>query len=438
MSNIPIIIQREFNERVRKKSFIISTLLMPLLMVALMVAPALIMLFAEGDEKHIDVIDRSGLVAGHLTDAENVAFVTVTDSLDEARTRTESFGVLYIPEDVIAQPQKVTLYANGPTSMPLEEAIRGQIAKLIETEKLKSYNIESLDTILREVKTSVPMKVIRNDKSEEEGEESFSSAAASAAGYILGFMLYMFLIIYGSMVMQAVIEEKNSRVLDVLATTVKPFDLMMGKILGIASVAVVQVLIWGLLLVGISAFVMPSILPPDVMAGAQAIQQGGMPAAEMSGLDPDMLQAVAVVSNWQYIVMLIFYTLLFFIGGYLLYSAMFAAVGSAVDNVQDAAQLQTPITLPIILSIMVLFVVMKDPNSSLSFWFSIIPFTSPVVMLARIPYEIPTWEIILSLAVLYGTFTVMVWLSAKIYRVGILMHGKKPSLKELLSWIKEA
>ncbi len=437
MSNIPIIIQREFNERVRKKSFIISTLIMPLLMVALMVAPALIMTFAQGDEKHIDVIDRSGLVGDRLTDTDNVSFVTVDEELEQARTDSESFGVLYIPDDVVAHPQKVTLYANGPTSMPLEEGIRSQIAKIIETEKLKSYHIESLDRILDEVKTEVNMKVVRNDKSDEE-EKSFSSAAASAIGYLLGFMLYMFLFIYGSMVMQAVIEEKNSRVLDVLATTVRPFDLMMGKILGIASVAVVQVVLWGVLLVSISAFALPALIPADVMAGAQAMQQGGLPAAEIQGLDPDLLEAVAVVSDWHYIVSLISYTLLFFIGGYLLYSAMFAAVGSAVDNVQDAAQLQTPITLPIILSIMVLFVVMKDPNSTLAFWFSMIPFTSPVVMLARIPYDIPVWEIVLSLVLLYATFTVMVWFSAKIYRVGILMHGKKPSIKELLSWIKNA
>ena len=228
---------------------------------------------------------------------------------------------------------------------------------------------------------------------------------ATGVGYVLGFILYMFLLIYGSMVMQSVIEEKNNRVLEVMVSSVRPFDLMMGKILGVASVAIVQVLLWGVLIAGVGALVMPHLMPEDVMASAQAMQQGMPDAASMSGMNPEMLQAVAAMTDLGYIVKIFVSLLLFVFGGYLLYSAMFAAVGSAVDNVQDASQLQMPITLPIILALLMMFVVIKDPNSQLAFWFSIIPFTSPIVMMARIPYDIPLWEVALSLVVLYASFT---------------------------------
>ena len=236
------------------------------------------------------------------------------------------------------------------------------------------------------------MQTFRNDKSQEEDTQAQSSAVATGVGYVLGFILYMFLLIYGSMVMQSVIEEKNNRVLEVMVSSVRPFDLMMGKILGVASVAIVQVLLWGVLIAGVGALVMPHLMPEDVMASAQAMQQGMPDAASMSGMNPEMLQAVAAMTDLGYIVKIFVSLLLFVFGGYLLYSAMFAAVGSAVDNVQDASQLQMPITLPIILALLMMFVVIKDPNSQLAFWFSIIPFTSPIVMMARIPYDIPLWR----------------------------------------------
>ena len=236
--------------------------------------------------------------------------------------------------------------------------------------------------------------------------------------------------------MQSVIEEKNSRVLEVMVSSVRPFDLMLGKILGVASVAVVQVLVWGILIVGVGGFVMPHLMPEEVMAGAQAMQQGAPDAAAAVDMNPEMLQAVAAMTDIGYILKIFVCLVLFILGGYLLYSAMFAAVGSAVDNVQDAQQLQLPITLPVILALMLMLAVIKDPNSQLAFWFSLVPFTSPVVMMARIPYDIPMWEILLSLALLYATFVGMVWLAAKIYRVGIFMYGKKPTFKELAKWIR--
>ena len=437
MSNISLIIQREFNERVRKKSFIITTILMPVLMLALMVAPALIMRFSRGETKTIAVIDDSGLVAPKLADSEEIRFTTTDKSTDEARREfSDLFGVLWIGSDILENPSAVKLYANSSSSLSLEESLTGQIERILEAEKLRRYNIDNLQQILDEVKTTVTLQTFRNDKSQEEETQAQSSVVATASGYILGFVLYMFLLIYGSMVMQSVIEEKNNRVLEVMVSSVRPFDLMMGKILGVASVAIVQVLLWGVLIAGVGALVMPHLMPEDVMASAQAMQQGMPDAASMSGMNPEMLQAVAAMTDLGYIVKIFVSLLLFVFGGYLLYSAMFAAVGSAVDNVQDASQLQMPITLPIILALLMMFVVIKDPNSQLAFWFSIIPFTSPIVMMARIPYDIPLWEVALSLVVLYASFVGMVWFAAKIYRVGIFMYGKKPSLKELFKWIR--
>ena len=224
--------------------------------------------------------------------------------------------------------------------------------------------------------------------------------------------------------------------LEVVVSSVRPFELMMGKILGVASVAVVQILIWGVLICGVGALLIPHLMPAEVMAGAQAMQQGVPEAAALSGVSPEMMQAVATMTDFGYLVQIFVCLLLFVVGGYLLYSAMFAAVGSAVDSVQDAQQLQTPITIPIILAFLVMVSVMKDPNSPLAFWFSLIPFTSPVVMMARIPYGIPTWEVVLSLVLLYASFVAMVWLAGKIYRVGIFMYGKKPTFRELLKWMK--
>lgn len=435
MNKISLIIGREFNERVRKKSFIITTILMPVLMLLLMAAPALIMSFSQGDEKQIGVIDESTMIGSRLESDETILFETLDIPLEEARrTRTDLFAVLYIAPDILENPKGVQLYANSSTSMTLEMEICAQIERILEEEKLKGYEIENLQTILDEIETSVSMQTFRNDKSQEEVSEAQSSMVATVIGYILAFVLYMFLLIYGSMVMQSVIEEKNNRVLEVMVSSVKPFDLMMGKILGVGSVAVLQVVIWGVLILGMGTLVVPHLMPDEVMASATAIEQGA--ALQNADLDPEMIQAIAAVTDVSYLMKIFVSMILFVFGGFLLYAAMFAAVGSAVDNVQDASQLQTPITVPIILGLLMMMAVINDPTSKLAFWFSVIPFTSPIVMMARIPYDIPTWEIVLSLVVLYASFVALVWFAAKIYRVGIFMYGKKPTLKELWKWMR--
>ncbi|MDO5487139.1 MAG: ABC transporter permease [Rikenellaceae bacterium] len=437
MNKIGIIIAREFNERVRKKSFIITTILMPLLMLGLMAAPTLMMVFAKGDQKTLLVIDESGVVAPELEGNDEVVFELFSGTLDEARQNEEVFGTLWIGKDVVEKPSSVRLYTNSSSSMSLEEAIAAQIEDVVEAKRLEMYDIEGLKDIMDNLQASVSMATYRNDLAAEgEAEEATSSVVAYLLGLVLGMMLYMFLIIYGSMVMTSVIEEKGSRVLDVLVSSVSPFQLMMGKILGVASVAVTQIAIWGVLICGLGATVLPALVPADVMQAVEAVEAGQMTALDAE-LDADMLSALSVATDVGGLVMMFVWLLLFLLGGFLFYSAMFAAVGSAVDSIQDANQLQTPITMPIILALILAMSVFNDPNSSLAFWGSIIPFTSPIVMMARIPFGIPTWEIVLSLVLLYASVVAMAWAAGKIYRVGIFMHGKKPSLKELLSWIKQ-
>ena len=437
MGKIGIIIAREFNERVRKKSFIITTILMPLLMIGMMAAPTLMMLFAKGEQKQLIVLDDSGVIAPRLAGDEELVFKSLECSLEDARADAEVFGVLWVGADIVDNPNNVKLFTNSSSSVSLESNISSQMESIIEQERLKRYEIDNLEQIIKDVEANVTLTTYRNDLQEEgKEEEATSSGVAYMLGLVLGMMLYMFLIIYGSMVMTSVIEEKGSRVLDVLVSSVKPFELMMGKILGVASVAVTQIAIWAVLVCGLSAAVLPALMPEDMMQTIEAVEMGTMTSAE-AGMDVDMLSAVSLATDPVRLVMMFVWLLLFLVGGFLFYSAMFAAVGSAVDSIQDANQLQTPITVPIILALIMAMSVFNDPDSSLAFWGSIIPFTSPVVMMARIPFGIPTWEIILSLVLLYLSVAAMAWVAGKIYRVGVFMHGKKPTFKELLSWIRQ-
>ena len=437
MNKIGIIISREFNERVRKKSFIITTLLMPILMLAMMVAPTLILLFAKGEQKSLVVIDQSGVVAPQLSGDDEVQFTLSDAELDAARADQNIFGVLWIGPDVVDNPTNVKLYTNSSSSMTLESNISSQMEKIIERERLKRYNIENLEQIIEDVKVNVTLTTFRNDQATDGvAEEATSSEISYILGLVLGLMLYMFLMIYGSMVMTSVIEEKGSRVLDVLVSSVSPFQLMMGKILGVASVAVTQIAIWGVLVCGIGSVVLPALMPEDMMQTVEAVQAGQITSME-ADIDADLLSAVSLATDVGGLVMMFVWLALFLVGGFLFYSAMFAAVGSAVDSIQDANQLQTPITVPIILALILSMTVATDPNSAIAVWGSIIPFTSPIVMMARVPYGIPTWQIVLALVLLYASVAAMAWAAGKIYRVGIFMHGKKPSFKELISWMKQ-
>ncbi len=433
-SKIGIIIAREFLQRVTKKSFIITTILFPVLMIGLMIAPALIMAFSTTETKEIYVIDHSGIVAQNLKSSDEVSFVIADEGVpDTLRTHGNSYGVLFIGNNIVEKPGNVQLYTGEASSMAVERTITSQMEEIIKDEKLKQYNIENINDILRNVETTVTLQTFRTDSDNEESTSS-SSMVSYAIGTLLSLVLYMFLLMYGQMVMTSIIEEKNNRVLEVMVSSVKPTQLMVGKILGIGSVAVTQIAIWGVLISSAVGILLPMLLPADIMAQATALNAGTLDSSA-SNVDADLLGVIAAAGNVAYIVKLFALMAAFLLGGFLFYASMFAAIGSAVDNIQDASQLQTAAIMPIIIALVISMSVATDPNSPLAFWTSLVPFTSPMIMMMRIPFGIATWEIALSLGILYISIIGMIWIAAKIYRVGIFMYGKKPSLKELIRWI---
>lgn len=434
-SKIGIIIGREFSERVKKKSFIITTILMPLVMVVLMALPSIIMLFGGSDTKRVAVIDDTGVIAPGLENNDEVKFIAVTVPLESALQTDSVDAILVIPSTAVENTSGITLYNNGPSSMSLESEISGQLEDIIEHKRIEATNIDNFKELMEQVKCDVSLTTFRNDT---EGEaESSSSALSFGLGLALTMILYMFLLIYGQMVMTSIIEEKGNRVLEIVVSSVKPMQLMLGKIFGIALVAVVQVLIWTVLLTAMSAFVLPMLMPETMSADLAAFNAGTLTAAN-AATDIEAVQVVAMLADPTYILGLFGMLLLFLVGGFLFYAAIYAAVGSAVDNIQDASQLQTVTVVPIIIGIMVSMSVANDPNSMLALVCSMIPFTSPMVMMARIPFGIPGWQIGLSVALLYASFAAMVWVAAKVYRVGIFMYGKKPTVRDLINWIKQS
>lgn len=435
-SNIGIIIAREFNERVGKKSFVITTLLMPVLMLLLMAAPAAIMMLSTPDDTEIAVVDQSGIMMPELAArASDLDFVTLTATdqpLDSVIADDRYDAVIFIGQDIVENPSNAALYNRDAGSMEVEMLASNAIKKVVEDERLKAYSIENLSKILDEVNVDVHLSTLRIDESGN--QESFSSGVSYGMGMVMTFVLYMFLLLYGQMVMTSIIEEKNNRVLELVVSSVKPMQLMMGKIIGVGLVAVVQVVIWGVLLCLMSAFLLPAILPADLSAQVAMASAGDMDLS--SSFDPDMINALATFTSVGYIATMMGYMLMFLVGGFLFYASIFAAIGSAVDNIQDASQLQTFAVLPIILALVFSLAVVSDPNGTMSVWMSMIPFTSPMVMLARIPFGIPAWQIWVSAAILFASFVAMAWIAGKIYRIGIFMYGKKPSIADLVRWAR--
>lgn len=425
MRKIWLIIVREFMERVRKKSFVVATVVAPLLMVLMMVAPSLIMLYGSSDQKQVVVVDRSGMVANRLVSTPEVMFIDQSNL--SKREACEIYGedsgvmgVLYVGSE-IEHRDSVQLITNESSSIMIDEAISRQISDIVEREKLRAYDIENLDQILASVATNIELATYENNGTGEEATmESTSSGINYVLGLILGMMLYMLLILYGQMVLTSVVEEKSSRVIDVMVTSSTPFQIMMGKILGIALVALTQVVIWAVMVIAASKFLLPLVFSAELVATNDMMMQS----------------IIGTLSDTGYLASLFGCLALYMMGGFLLYAALYAAAGSAVDTVQEGQQYNTLIMMPIILAIMLMMTIFNDPNSPVAFWASMVPFTSPIVMIARIPFGIPWWQIVVSLVVLYATYIGVVWFAARIFRVGIFMHGKRPSWRELWQWIR--
>lgn len=418
-SPLSIIISREYLERVKRKSFIITTLIVPLFMVLMMVAPALMLMLSTPESNRIAVLDETGKIAGHLKNSDEITFTICDELLNVAKVNEDYDAVLVIGDKAIINPDRnIQLYFRGAPTLASEEYINNQLSRAIEDARLDSYGIDNLRQIIESIKVKdLKYPTIRIDKAEETETSSMLSFFISM---MLDMILYMFIIIYGQMVMSSIIEEKGNRVLEIVVSSVKPRVLMLGKILGIGLVAITQILIWAVIVGCVSMWGLPLINAAETVANG----------------DPEMAAALSQVSDPWYLIGLFGWMILFFIGGYLFYSGIYAAIGSSVDNIQDGSQLSTIATLPVIISIVVSMSIIQNPSSTLAFWISMIPFTSPMCMMSRLPFDVPTWELILSLTILYASFIGVIWLAAKIYRVGIFMYGKKPSLAEIIRWAR--
>jgi ABC-2 type transport system permease protein len=449
MNKISVIIKREYVTRVRKKSFIIMTILAPLLMAGIIIVPTLLMMNQSGEYKKIAVVeDTSTLFKDVVKNTKDAEFVylpnTKVDDLKKTFEKDGYYGILYISPELINTPNAVYLISKNQPPIGLLQHIETSLKKEIERQKLLAYKIENLDDIMKNVETSVS---VQTKKLDEFGvEKGTSTGIAMALAYILGFLMYMLVFLFGAQVMRGVIEEKTSRVVEVIISSVKPIQLMMGKIIGIALVGLTQFLIWIFLTVGIVGVLKSTILqksdvneisqslPQNMMSGNQ-LAAGSVKTAEMSPQLAEFSKMFDSAMNQPWGLIIICF-IFYFITGYLLYASVFAAIGSAVDNETETQQFMLPVTIPIILALMVAMGTMQNPESSLSFWCSMIPLTSPIVMMARIPFNVPGWQIAISMVLMLVTFAAFVWMAAKVYRTGILMYGKKTSWKEMWKWLR--
>lgn len=435
-----IIIRREYLNKVRKKSFLIITFLAPILFAGLCITPALIMTLAKEGNRKIAVIDHSGIVLPELNSLNGNEFSDYTDfELDSVKIHLEELGydaVLSIsPIDSITRSVNTELYSLQPLGFELVENIDSRINSAVEDYRVGTYGIDGLKDIMNDIKSNAETKTYTIDKS---GKESLTETGVfSIVSMVLGIIIYMFITLFGSMVMSSVIEEKSSRVVEVLISTVKATELMFGKIIGIALVAVTQFVLWivitSMIIGTVGAVAGPEFMGKTTQSTAMTMPSD-VPAPQLNPSEGAMI--LQTLGNMPLAEILLSF-LVFFIFGYMLYASMFAAVGSAVENEADTQQLQLPLTIPLLIGFLISIYTFKAPESTLALWGSMIPFTSPIVMLARIPFGVPSWQLFLSAGLLIVTFAVFAWASAKIYQVGILTFGKKSSWKDLWKWFRQ-
>lgn len=438
MNNLGIIIQREYNTRVRKKSFIIMTFLTPLLMVALIMLPMLLSTVKGSKTEEIAVYDESGQYVSRLQSSEQFVFFPINTPIQDipAEERGLYAAFLSISGNLCDSSGMVRFYSQKQISMDLKYEVESQLEDMASQDKIASYNIPELAQILQDVHPSVRTEsILWSDKKGAE-EQKTSAELSMIIGMIATLLIYMFIFIYGSMVMNGVVEEKSNRIVEIIVSSVKPFQLMMGKIIGIALVGLTQVALWVVLVVVLSSVMgavvgMPS--DPAALMEAQNMMNGSMPAAQT--MDSGMMEGLQILQSFNWIQIVLWF-ILYFLGGYLLYASIFAALGGAIDNNDDAQQFTLPVTIPVIFALYVGIYGAMNPDGPLVFWCSFIPFFSPVVMMVRLPFGVPAWQLWLSFAILVITFLLIVKLAAKIYRTGILMYGKKVTYKDLWNWLK--
>ena len=447
--NIKTIISREYMTRVKKKSFLLTTFLVPVLFAAMCILPSVIMFMAKDKGKQVAVVDQSGIVMPYLVDTDAVDYTDYsTESPEDMKQRFQDLGldvmVVVSPLDTVAKTVTVASYSDKPFSVDMKESIGRKVNEALEDYRISLYEMGDLKQILDDVESDISVATYTLG---EEGEEKITSSEVyMVISMVLSMIIYMFIAMFSGMVMQSVIEEKASRVVEVLVSSVKATELMFGKIIGVACVALTQFFLWIILTLvlvgGFSAFAGFDSLMGDPAQTEQMMnmtaQMGGADMAEMTAAMSQEDGLGAVMStlkdiNWaQMIIAFVVYFAL----GYLLYASFFAAIGSAVENEADTTQLQMPVTVPLLLAFFIALYAFNAPDSAIVWWGSMIPFTSPIVMLSRIPFGVPAWELALSIALLVATFAACGWLSAKIYKIGILMFGKKTSFKDLWKWLR--
>ena len=436
MSKIGLIIKREYLRRVSKKSFILLTFLTPFLFAALAFVP-LWLSSIKSDEVHtIAILDSTGKYAPLFEDTETYRFIHSDQSMDTYKQipDKEIFAFLTITEDLLENPKAATLYSKKQIPGELNRLVNMTLKKQIESDKLATFNIPNLTEIIKESKINFNIQTIK--WGDDGSEKQSSSVVASITGVIFTMLIYMFIMIYGAMVMQGVMEEKTNRIIEIMISSVKPFDLMMGKIIGIGFVGLTQVFLWAimtLILITGGSFLIGGGIDNEMLQSGMALNTNPN-IAMMSAQQPsnEWIEMLGTINFAEIGILFVVY----FIGGYLLYSSLFAAIGSAVDSQEDTQQFMLPVTLLLVFALYAGIYSMENPDGPLAFWCSMIPFTSPIVMMVRMPFEVPLWQIALSVGLLYICSIGFTWLSAKIYRVGILMYGKKPSIKEMIKWLR--
>ncbi|WP_319499775.1 ABC transporter permease [uncultured Draconibacterium sp.] len=444
MNNTLLILKQEYLKRVKKKSFIILTILMPFLIAGVYGLVIYFSIKDDTEERTIAVYDSTNLFLGEFSEEGTTSYHFIPkEEYETLKTNLKGsgyYGLLFIPSDIYSNNQ-AQLFSEKQLPFELTEQIERKLSRFIENDKrqkvIEESGIPDLEERLSKTRTSVNLSTLKVSQSGE--TKKSSSVVAFIASYAMGLLIYFFVFMYGAMVMRSVMEEKKSRIIEVIISSVKPSQLMAGKIIGTALVGLTQVAIWvglgGIGLVVVQSF----FLNPDTaqqMGQSIMESQGQMNPAAMQAAAPNQVTEVMEMIGNLNLPLILFSFVFYFLAGYLLYSALLGAVGAAVDNDEDSQQMVFPVTFPLILSIMLLFPIAKNPEGPLAFWCSIIPFTSPVAMMARVPYDLPIWELLLSMGLLILTTIVCIMAAAKIYRIGLLMYGKKVNIKELIKWLR--
>lgn len=447
MNKTLIIIGREFSTRVRKKSFLILTIFVPILFAVFYAFLMWMLLKDDTQQRKIAIVNLSPIETPFQQVNNNTfeyadSVITAKGAPDFLKQHKDYYAVIWIPENVMSNAD-IPMYSFSQVPMELKNEIASQLQKRIEDIKRNKVIAESqmpdLESKLAATHTPVLVRTLKISDTGEAKESS--SEIASVIGLVAGMVIYFFVFMYASQVMKGVIEEKTNRIIEVLVSSVKPFQFLLGKIIGVAAVGLVQFLIWvvfGFILIGImQAFFLPG-LDLEALRNASDLSGGFSPiqTTELSTAQMEIIRKVALTIDPTFVLKFLGAFLFYFIGGYLLYASLFAAIGAAVDNETDSQQFMTPLSIILVIGLYIGFTAMKSPESPLVLWSSIIPFTSPIVMLVRIPFGVPAWQVAVSMAVLVGSFIFFTWLSGKIYRVGILMYGKKVTWKELYKWLK--